>query len=282
MDNQTIIETQNHETILSKPSPLWPKFLGIAVLILIIIGVLFFKNNKIVAPEKNPPTGIPTPQPTITSQDTTTSNNDTSTWKTFSKDNYSFKYPSELKLEEKNNVVSITDNKTIQVATLKPEIRTVPNFEMVLENSNEDFYSLQRGEKKQLGKHIYTQRYSGAEGSGMYEYFLFFNSNESKTETIVFRFYEYNEGDVRPEDKNKPYYLSTSEKKQIVEDILKTVTHKNDTITAPTKAPQANFTCPPTEYVDCMPGPGPKNKNCDQKFLQWAQENCPNFKGAAF
>lgn len=43
------------------------------------------------------------------------------------------------------------------------------------------------------------------------------------------------------------------------------------------------FSCPINEYVDCMPGPD-KNRNieCGSEFLQWAQENCPNFKGAAY
>lgn len=43
-----------------------------------------------------------------------------------------------------------------------------------------------------------------------------------------------------------------------------------------------DYTCPETEYVDCMPGPGAVNPECDPEFLIWAQENCPNFKGAAY
>lgn len=43
-----------------------------------------------------------------------------------------------------------------------------------------------------------------------------------------------------------------------------------------------SFVCPQTEWVDCMPGPDkPSKTECSSEFLQWAQSNCPNFKGAA-
>lgn len=42
------------------------------------------------------------------------------------------------------------------------------------------------------------------------------------------------------------------------------------------------FTCPEGDYVDCMPGPGIKKSQCSSEFLQWAQKNCPDFKGAAY
>ncbi|MFH0773614.1 MAG: hypothetical protein V1922_04870 [bacterium] len=46
---------------------------------------------------------------------------------------------------------------------------------------------------------------------------------------------------------------------------------------------QQNYTCPKSEYVDCMPGPGSIGKaECSLEFLQWAQTNCPNFKDAAY
>lgn len=42
------------------------------------------------------------------------------------------------------------------------------------------------------------------------------------------------------------------------------------------------YTCPITEYVDCMPGPGRSAKTeCNSAFLKWATANCPGFKGAA-
>lgn len=45
---------------------------------------------------------------------------------------------------------------------------------------------------------------------------------------------------------------------------------------------KTQFTCPGTEWVDCMPGPGVKKAECSSEFLTWAQANCPNFKGAAY
>ncbi|MCR4313420.1 MAG: hypothetical protein NUV58_04170 [Candidatus Roizmanbacteria bacterium] len=42
------------------------------------------------------------------------------------------------------------------------------------------------------------------------------------------------------------------------------------------------FSCPETEWVDCMPGPGGIKSECDPQYLNWAQANCPNFKGAAY
>ncbi len=45
----------------------------------------------------------------------------------------------------------------------------------------------------------------------------------------------------------------------------------------------AAFTCPETEWVDCMPTvdtAGIKFE-CTQEFLEWAKSNCPGFQGAA-
>ena len=43
----------------------------------------------------------------------------------------------------------------------------------------------------------------------------------------------------------------------------------------------SKFVCPENEWVDCMPGPGVKKAECASNYLQWAQANCPDFKGAA-
>ncbi len=59
--------------------------------------------------------------------------------------------------------------------------------------------------------------------------------------------------------------------------------------TEPTATPSATITttaidyqCPETEWVNCMPPIGIKNTNCQSEFLQWAKNNCPKFKGAAY
>lgn len=43
-----------------------------------------------------------------------------------------------------------------------------------------------------------------------------------------------------------------------------------------------SYTCPSTEWVDCMPGPDkPQKVECTPEYLQWAQTSCPGFQGAA-
>src|SRR3989338_478013 len=54
-----------------------------------------------------------------------------------------------------------------------------------------------------------------------------------------------------------------------------------------TPTPIEGYTCPKTEWVDCMPGPlegkttGIKLE-CTLEFLSWAKINCPDFSGAAY
>lgn len=50
--------------------------------------------------------------------------------------------------------------------------------------------------------------------------------------------------------------------------------------------PDTDFTCPETEWIDCMPKSrslGGKDASifCSSDYLAWAKTNCPNFKGAA-
>lgn len=47
--------------------------------------------------------------------------------------------------------------------------------------------------------------------------------------------------------------------------------------------PMETFTCPKTEWVDCMPGPTEGIKlECTSDFLSWAKTNCQDFQGAAY
>lgn|GEM_PF-6978428 len=48
-----------------------------------------------------------------------------------------------------------------------------------------------------------------------------------------------------------------------------------------TKSP-IGYQCPESGYVDCMPGPYELKWECTMEYLNWARENCPNFKGAAY
>ena len=46
--------------------------------------------------------------------------------------------------------------------------------------------------------------------------------------------------------------------------------------------PMETFTCPKTEWVDCMPGSDQgKRMECTSEYLTWAKANCPSFQGAA-
>lgn len=51
-------------------------------------------------------------------------------------------------------------------------------------------------------------------------------------------------------------------------------------IAIPTPAP-IKYSCPESEWVDCMPGPGPAKTQCQPDYLRWAKDNCPGFQGAA-
>lgn len=42
------------------------------------------------------------------------------------------------------------------------------------------------------------------------------------------------------------------------------------------------YTCPGSEWVDCMPGPGMDKLRCQKDYLSWMQENCQGFNGAAY
>ena len=69
--------------------------------------------------------------------------------------------------------------------------------------------------------------------------------------------------------------------------IIKSIFQKNEgSINWPkkdggsTKTPKV-YTCPTEEWVDCMPTIGDSKPQCENDFLKWAKQNCPNFKGAA-
>ncbi len=49
-----------------------------------------------------------------------------------------------------------------------------------------------------------------------------------------------------------------------------------------TNIPNADYTCPTSGYVDCMPSmDAAKKKTCSQEAMTWYEANCPNFKGGA-
>ncbi len=69
------------------------------------------------------------------------------------------------------------------------------------------------------------------------------------------------------------------------ERILSTLAYAEPASPAPSGSrPPEGFTCPPSEWVDCMPGPANEGIRweCTETFLSWAKTNCPGFKGAAY
>ena len=62
--------------------------------------------------------------------------------------------------------------------------------------------------------------------------------------------------------------------------IVSPIRHETIIKMPPTPTP-SKYQCPKSDWVDCMPGPGPVKAECGQEYLDWAQKNCPDFKGAA-
>lgn len=53
-------------------------------------------------------------------------------------------------------------------------------------------------------------------------------------------------------------------------------------VVKPPSNPDFEYQCPASEWIDCMPGPGPAKPQCQPEFLDWVQNNCPNFQGVAY
>jgi len=43
-----------------------------------------------------------------------------------------------------------------------------------------------------------------------------------------------------------------------------------------------SYTCPTTEWINCMPGPDLSETECHPKYIDWAEVNCSNFKGVVY
>ncbi len=69
------------------------------------------------------------------------------------------------------------------------------------------------------------------------------------------------------------YTLITPTNKVIVKDKVESPT--------PTSF-QISYTCPPSGWVDCMPGPGKNKVECSRETQDWYNMNCPDFQGVAY
>lgn len=65
--------------------------------------------------------------------------------------------------------------------------------------------------------------------------------------------------------------------------LYKGILYEGVTFSPGAQFPMETFTCPKTEWVDCMPGPNQGMKiECTSEFLSWAKTSCPGFQGAAY
>jgi len=49
------------------------------------------------------------------------------------------------------------------------------------------------------------------------------------------------------------------------------------------KIPSASqFLCPKDPWINCMPSIDGVRNNCSLEYINWAQQNCPGFEGAAY
>ena len=65
-------------------------------------------------------------------------------------------------------------------------------------------------------------------------------------------------------------------------DISKTFDAMLSSMTFIGSSKPAGFTCPKTDWVDCMPSPNAGIRfECTDEYLQWAKQSCPGFQGAA-
>lgn len=53
-------------------------------------------------------------------------------------------------------------------------------------------------------------------------------------------------------------------------------------VVLPPKDQDFQYRCPASDWIDCMPGPGPAKPQCQPEYLDWVQVNCPNFQGVAY
>lgn len=65
------------------------------------------------------------------------------------------------------------------------------------------------------------------------------------------------------------------------------ITEEEQQNLVPPTSPEETFTCPKTEWINCMPGPTDGktvsiNTECTTEYLDWAKANCPNFQGAVY
>lgn len=226
------MEVQNTDPLQEPPfqthTTAWSLIAVVGLLILVIaagaIGY-YFGTKKIDKPTSKP-ISAPTVVPQITTQPVFSKTDlfDVSNWKTYNGlyDRFTFSYPDSFSAGKKDDKIVISNNLPVTVQTMKPENKSVTNFEMVIENKVGTLNSLTKDtsvEKEQtFGKNTYVTAWSGVEGTGIRTYYISKNNND----WIVISFNRYLDNDVIKTDRDNPQFLNNDEQKLLVENILST------------------------------------------------------------
>lgn len=262
MNDIHLVETNQNQPIVEKKQS-YGKVLPLLILVFIICLISLFRTLNQAQPLTSTTPSRSTLTPPIQQN-----------LSTFQELGIQFRYPADLKVESYKNYIVINSPTSMRVSTLRPDTRIVPNFEFSFGRQSKDLQQLNNAIDIQLGQNTFKKIMIGAEGSGQYEYYVPFDTND----WLVFSMVYYDDSMIAPEDRSKKEYLTTDQKVQIMESILSSL-QLDRKISKPT---HMSFQCPEKTYVNCMPGPQPANPQCATDFLNWASDNCPGFEGAVY
>ncbi len=275
MDPQNIPpQPQPEESIPSRPIPSFtlPLIFGIlTVLIIVGVGGYYLGKRQVNQPPTTyitPTSAVilsPNPIPTIIQDETVyTEGTRSANWKSYSGQGISFKYPNNLveqpyKTYGGGNIPEehFIDNQSKEVLWFRIQDNINPPNGQQPYTDLDDLCRKQDLKNQQcLMKKIMIDNLPALDtGNGV----LFLSTGGSK-------FY-----DLQLDGPN------LANNQTIIKQILSTFKFLDQ---APTGTA---YKCPETDYVDCMPVVGDGIKfECTQQYLNWAKQNCPNFKGAAY
>jgi hypothetical protein len=275
MDNQ--LKTQP-ETYISPVSPTEPKTaklkkslkpsshlailtLGFVVFLLLLAATsyLYWQNQQLkklaIIPQPYPIEARPTSTPTI---------DPTASWQTFTGANFTIKYPTEYKVEEraKGFYMITATNEAVTQAGIIIDSRPSNFYTDELSAINHVQKSLTNAQTSKLGKWTII---SGNSKQSMNQGLKFIKAVNSIDSIVVLA----ETRDLEPYN-------------QVFSQILSTFKFTDGTNTNPSPTSILPFTCPENGWVDCMPKVGDEEqRQCTTEAIKWFEANCPNFQGVA-
>jgi len=232
-------------------------FIGILVFILGIAVGQIIDTTTLLSHIRIPYlTATPTPTPFSAPSPTP---DPTADWKTYTNtvSDYTLKYPPAFNIIESNQLLGngeISDTKWNFSTT-----NDIPNVRIVVYKSDSNFAkSITPGEIQAVvgGK---TATKTTTEGKTFTISYLVTNSTNTYLITL----------EVASKQESSQY-------ETLFNQVLSTFKFLEPSTTPPT----TSYTCPPSGWVDCMPGTTPKPE-CSAAAMAWYQANCPDFKGGA-